>query len=224
MMIYSGKLGEDVMTVHKLSLEQLQPIEALQRKVYGALDDPSILQPLSREELENILNGNGIMIGAFVADRLIAFRALLIPQPDEEEHLGVDIGAEDLTKVIYQEISNVDPEYRGHGLQKTLGTIIMDQIDPAKFDYICATVKPFNIASLKDKFSQGMVITALKYKYGGKLRYVFAKYLKEPKQFTSESVTVPMDNIELQQQLLKEGFFGVSMIQLADEWHVRYQK
>ena len=42
----------------------------------------------------------------------------------------------------------------------------------SKYDYVCCTVAPFNIPSLKDKFSQGMEIAALKEKYGGSMRYV----------------------------------------------------
>lgn len=53
----------------------------------------------------------------------------------------------------------------------------MQQVDLTKFNVVCATVMPGNIASLKDKFSQGMHVAALKLKYGGKLRYVFMKDL-----------------------------------------------
>lgn len=223
-MIYKSKLGEVEYCVKKLSKEHLHKIEVLQQKVCAALPDASILQPLSGEELLNILNGNGIMLGAFVEQQLIAFRALLIPNIDDPEHLGIDCGAKDLTRVLYQEISNVDPDYRGHGLQKILGELIMQQIDTMKFDVVCATVKPFNFASLKDKFSQGMVITALKLKYGGKLRYVFAKTLNQESTFTSEQVSVPMEDVVEQQQLLKNGYVGIAMKQLENSWQVLYQK
>ena len=50
----------------------------------------------------------------------------------------------------------------------------MDELqkEDSKYDYVCCTVAPFNIPSLKDKFAQGMAIAALKEKYGGSLRYV----------------------------------------------------
>ena len=78
-------------------------------------------------------------------------------------------------RVLYQEISNVSPKYRGYGLQKTLATVVMENIDLEKYDYVCSTVKPYNIPSLKDKFSQDLVIKGLKIKYVDKLRYIFIK-------------------------------------------------
>ena len=116
------------------------------------------------------------MIGAYVGEELIAFRALLNP-PIDEEHLGYDCGIaeNEFQRVLYQEISNVSPKYRGYGLQKTLATVVMENIDLEKYDYVCSTVKPYNIPSLKDKFSQDLVIKGLKIKYVDKLRYIFIK-------------------------------------------------
>lgn len=172
--IYDGMLGETPFFVIKLTPQHLQQVEELQVAVYEALADQSILQPLSTEEFEYILNGHGMMIGAYVEEELIAFRALLNP-PMDEEHLGYDCGIaeNEFSRVLYQEISNVSPKYRGYGLQKTLATVVMENIDLEKYDYICSTVKPYNIPSLKDKFSQDLVIKGLKIKYVDKLRYIF---------------------------------------------------
>jgi len=161
--IYEGMLGKESYFVTKLTLRHLQQIEELQVEVYEALADQSILQPLSTEEFEYILNGHGMMIGAYVEDELIAFRALLNP-PFDEEHLGYDCGIpeNEFNRVLYQEISNVSPKYRGYSLQKTLATVVMSNIDLGKYDYVCSTVKPYNIPSLKDKFSQDLVIKGLK--------------------------------------------------------------
>ncbi|MEO4053840.1 GNAT family N-acetyltransferase [Solibacillus sp. CAU 1738] len=223
-MMYEGFLGDIPFTVKGLNISDLQRIEELQHFVIAALPDNNILQPLSREELQNILDGNGLMIGAFVEERLIAFRALLVPKVNEDEHLGVDIAASDLSRVLYQEISNVHPDFRGFGLQKVLANIIMLQVDVSKFDWVCATVMPYNVASLKDKFAQGMQIFALKYKYGGKLRYVFAKSLGAESVHSSEPVFVSMGEVEAQQELLKNGYFGVAMEKRADDWFVEYRK
>ena len=214
------------MSLHfkQLVVEDLPVIEDLQQQVCAALDDPNILQPLSREELLNILSGNGVMIGVFDGERCIAFRALLKPAVEEDEHLGLDVDAEDLSRVLYQEISNVHPQYRGQNLQKRMAQFILEQIDLSAYDWMCATVMPFNIASLKDKFSQGMHVYALKLKYGGKLRYVFGKNLRAAQQTFREQQLIAMANTELQQQALKEGFVGVSMDYCNDQWFVLYKK
>ncbi|WP_320939191.1 GNAT family N-acetyltransferase [Lysinibacillus capsici] len=224
--IYDGKLGETPFFVIKLTLQHLQQIEELQVEVYEALADQSILQPLNTEEFEYILNGHGMMIGAYVGEELIAFRALLKP-PIDEEHLGYDCGIEEneFQRVLYQEISNVSPKYRGYGLQKTLATVVMENIDLEKYDYVCSTVKPYNIPSLKDKFSQDLVIKGLKIKYVDKLRYIFYKDLQQEKSsnFTEKQV-ISMGDTTAQQQLLKQGFLGTSMFEENNDWFVVYEK
>ena len=224
-MIATGQLGEHTYEVHILTVDDIPAIDELQQAVVAALPDPNILQPVSDDELRFMLEGNGLMIGLYIEEKLIAFRALLHPSVDEE-HLGYDIGLKDdaLHEVLYQEISNVHPDYRGHGLQRKMADYIMSQVDLNKYPIICATVMPYNIASLKDKFSQGMHIAALKYKYGGKLRYVFAKYLTKTPQFTDEIVEIEMSETILQQNLLKNSFFGVDMKKIDEKWVVVYKK
>ena len=211
-------------TYKSLTLEDLSQIEQLQQLVVKQLADSTILQPLSQEELINILTGNGEMLGAYVDDVLVACRALLRPEVDEEEHLGVDAKATDLSRVIYQEVSFVNPSYRGHGLQKKLGQRLMENLSLQEYDVVCSTVKPFNIPSLKDKFSQGLMVVALKLKYGGKLRYVFAKYLNEPVTFTGIKKSVEMANTALQQELLDEGYYGTTLYEEQGVWYITYEK
>ncbi|MEQ6854341.1 GNAT family N-acetyltransferase [Lysinibacillus capsici] len=224
--IYDGMLGETPFFVIKLTLQHLQQIEELQVEVYEALADQSILQPLSTEEFQYILNGHGMMIGAYVGEELIAFRALLNP-PIDEEHLGYDCGIaeNEFQRVLYQEISNVSPKYRGYGLQKTLATVVMENIDLEKYDYVCSTVKPYNIPSLKDKFSQDLVIKGLKIKYVDKLRYIFYKDLRQEVSPTfTEKQVISMGDTTAQQQLLKQGFLGTSMFEENNDWFVVYEK
>ena len=226
-MTATGFLGNDVYEVHVLNETHIPQLMTLQLEVVEALENKAILQPLDEEELSFILRGNGVMIGVFVEGKLIAFRALLQPEIDDE-HLGYDIGLStegELKKVLYQEISNVHPNYRGYGLQRTMADIIMQQVDLTKFNVVCATVMPGNIASLKDKFSQGMHVAALKFKYGGKLRYVFMKDLTcEEKVAWQEEQFISMDDTEGQQQLLKSGFVGRTMKKDGETWLVQYVK
>lgn len=225
-MIATGFLGQEPYEVHLLTKAHIPQLERLQQDVFDGLTNKSILQPLDEGELSFILEGNGVMIGVFVKETLIAFRALLEPEIDEE-HLGYDIGLttdDQLKKVLYQEISNVHPDFRGFGLQRTMADIIMEQVDTSRFKVVCATVMPFNIASLKDKFSQGMHVAALKLKYGGKLRYVFAKYLDKTPQPWSEEALLSMADTEGQQKLLKDGYVGIAMQAKADGWLVKYVK
>ncbi|WP_427109254.1 GNAT family N-acetyltransferase [Lysinibacillus xylanilyticus] len=223
--IYEGMLGETPFFVTTLNPQNLQEIEKLQLQVYESLADQSILQPLSTEEFDYILSGNGMMIGAYVGEELIAFRALLNP-PVDDEHLGYDCGIaeEEFHKVLYQEISNVSPAYRGYGLQKTLAQVVMGHIDLEKYNYVCSTVKPYNIPSLKDKFSQGLVVKGLKIKYVDKLRYIFYKDLRQELPIFTDKKTITMDDTVGQQQLLKQGYIGTSMYEDQNDWFVVYEK
>jgi len=226
--LYKGSLKQynDPFQVTLLSLKHIEQILSLQNVVVEALEDKSRLQPLSLEEFQYILEGNGMMIGAFIENELIAFRALLVP-PIDEEHLGLDIGIpeSELHRVIYQEISNVHPNCRGNGMQKILAKVIMDELqkEDSKYDYVCCTVAPFNIPSLKDKFAQGMEIAALKEKYGGSMRYVFVKELRGNKERDWTDVkSIPMSDAGGQQALLSDGYHGYDLEQMDEDFIVKF--
>ncbi|MBL5770927.1 GNAT family N-acetyltransferase [Heyndrickxia sporothermodurans] len=214
--IYEGKLKHGVIPykVSRLASSDIEQILLLQNLVVASLEDKESLQPLTLQEFEYILDGKGLMVGAFVNEQLIAFRALLIPVIDSE-HLGYDIrlAEEELSSVVYQEISIVHPQYRGNHLQQILAKIIMNELSKlnGKYSYICCTVAPFNIPSLKDKFSQGMEIASLKEKYGGRLRYVFVKKLVDENKAWTKKVTLNMNDTASQQKLLSQGWRGIRM-------------
>lgn len=218
-LIYEGTISKDKnhkrYEVRKLVLEDLTDILQVQEQVVHHLTDKGVLQPLTKEEFQYILEGNGLMIGAFVGEELIAFRALLAP-PIDEEHLGRDFGMMEyeLSEVIYQEISNVLPAYRGNKLQQTLATLIMKELNKQEspYRYVCCTVAPFNIPSLKDKFAQGMEIVALKEKYGGQLRYIFVKELSEVDASPWQEIQIiEMNDIASQQGIIANGWRGFKM-------------
>ena len=167
------------------------------------------------------------MIGAYYNEQLIAFRAMLEPELDEE-HLGKDAGLpkSEWPFVLYSEISNVDPDFQGNGLQVLLGELIMKEVDQQRFRYICTTVAPFNIASLKDKFAHGMQIVSLKVKYGNLLRYILMKDLTgQLKEHDSlECRYVLMADTAQQQQFLYDGWIGTGIEQMDNQWVVRFEK
>lgn len=208
-------------SMKRLYLEDLPVIEQVQARVIESLPEKAALQALTTEEFLIILNERGLLVGAFVEDDLIGFRALLIPEIDEE-HLGWDIGLppEELQKVIYQEISVVLPEYRGNRLQQKLAEVIMKELPnlEEEFRYVCCTVAPMNIPSLKDKFTQQMHIAALKEKYEGLERYILVKDLDHTTVQYVEYITVKLDDLEKQQQLLNEGYVGIGF-QLVQGFH-----
>lgn len=225
--LYEGTITHQVLRkklplhMKRLYLEDLPAIEEVQEAVVAVMPEKTALQPLSTEEFLFILNERGLMVGAYAEDRLIGFRALLIPEIDEE-HLGYDIGLaeEELPRVIYQEISAVLPAFRGNRLQQKLADVIMKELPklPGNFRYVCCTVAPMNIPSLKDKFTQDMYIGALTEKYGNKERYVCVKDLENPSMSYEEYAAAKLDDFTRQHQLFDAGFVGINF-QMKNGFH-----
>lgn len=215
------------MYMKRLYLEDLPIIEQVQRKVIDALSDKTALQPLTTEEFLFILNERGVLIGAFVEERLIGFRALLIPDIDEE-HLGYDLGlpTDELPQVIYQEISVVLPEYRGNRLQQKLAEVIMKELPKLKerFRYVCCTVAPMNIPSLKDKFSQHMHIGAFKEKYENMQRYILVKDLENPAPAFTDYRAAKIGDLEAQNRLLDEGYVGIGLLVTKGFYEIQFAR
>ena len=201
----------------------------LQTTVYEKLIDKSKLACLSKEEFHHILSGHGLMIGVYVDDILIAIRALLDPGNDPD-YLGTAIGLDknELDKVIYQEVSFVHQDYQGNGLQKIMASLIMQELSKTShsYKYICATVAPDNIPSLKDKFAQNMKIKALVTIYDEKHRYVFAKKLihTDNKQDVVQETHLLMTHFNEINNHLDLNWIGVDLIQKDDEYFIKFIK
>ncbi|RQW23017.1 GNAT family N-acetyltransferase [Bacillus sp. C1-1] len=213
----------------QISEEQIEALLRLQEIVFMNLKQKDQLSTLTKEEFKRILTGEGYMVGVFCKEQLIAARALLKPRSEESEHLGLDAGLtkDQLNQVVYQEISLVHPEFRGNRLQQRMGNWLMQNLvnEGSSYSFICATVAPTNLASLIDKFKQGLEVVALKEKYGGKLRFVFFKDLNDPSNFTVlEEKEVELTALEEQRHLLQEGYRGNELKnEDGRRYRIRYQ-
>ncbi len=215
------RFDRDGLHMTLLNVQHLEDIEQLQDRVAANLEQVDQLQKLTQDEIRIILHQE-LFAGVWVNDQLVAARAFLYT-PEDDEHLAKDVGIplDEWKDVIYSEISLVDPSYQGHGLQKQMGAWWMERLQFSPYRYVCATVAPFNIASMKDKFQLGMSIGALKVKYGGKLRYIFVRdFHHTPEVGTVQ--TVPMADTEAQQRLIASGARGVGIVQQDGEWLVQY--
>ncbi len=220
------KKTKQIYEVRSLNASHLEKIIKLQNHVYEQLADKSKLERLNESEFKFILSENGLMIGVYVDNELIAVRALLDPK-DDPNHLGLAIGLEekDLNKVIYQEVSFVHPDYQGNSLQKIMGDLIMKELSKKEhpYLYVCATVAPDNIPSLKDKFAQQMEIKALVTIYGKKQRYVFAKEInqKKPKKEIKKEEYVKLADVNHIKEFLKHNFVGTKLVEENEEYFIK---
>lgn len=193
-----------------LDLSHVAEVKHLQEKVKEKLQQKELLQALTDEELTFVLGEGGMVLGVYSEEELIAFRAMMYPEAKDPENLGKDLDL-DTTKVAHQEISCVDPDYQGNGLQKKMGETIMQEFRVARPDlvHVLCTVHPGNEASLRDKFHHGMVIAALKEKYAGKLRYIMYLPMNETIHLDAEElISVPVSDIDHQKELLNENYVG----------------
>ena len=210
--------------VRTLTVDDLDTMSQLQSKVIDHLPRSEFLEPTSKEQFIDIFQKEGIMLGVFVQDRLVAFR--IFSSPDSlEEKIALEVGIlkEELPITLFSVVTNVDPDYRGSGLQKLLGEKIMETIDRNRFRYVLSTVAPFNIPSLKDKFFLGFSIVDLKEQYNGKLRYTFFKdFQKESVEFELVDFSVNMSDYGRQKELFQLGYFGTGIFYQNDEWMVQF--
>ncbi|CEE01653.1 hypothetical protein BT1A1_1827 [Caldibacillus thermoamylovorans] len=210
--------------VRTLTVDDLDTMSQLQSKVIDHLPSPEFLEHTSKEQFIDIFQKEGIMLGVFVQDRLVAFR--IFSSPDSlEEKIALEVGIlkEELPITLFSVVTNVDPDYRGSGLQKLLGEKIMETIDRKRFRYVLSTVAPFNIPSLKDKFFLGFSIVDLKEQYNGKLRYTFFKdFQKESVEFELVDFSVNMSDYGRQKELFQLGYFGTGIFYQNDEWMVQF--
>ncbi|QHT47847.1 GNAT family N-acetyltransferase [Bacillus sp. SB49] len=202
--------------VRRLGAEDIEDLLHMQMIVEAQVQEKDTLQPLSKQEFNTILEGAGLLIGVFVEEELIAFRALWYPGPDPE-NLGMDIGLpeEEWDLVVHQEISCVRPDYRGNRLQKRMGAWIMQAFreeDTDKAHLLC-TVHPRNISSLKDKLAQGMAIVRLKEKYAGMLRYILYRPVSGVWEWEDErEKVVQRADLTAQKELLAAGYYGAELM------------
>ncbi|WNF36128.1 GNAT family N-acetyltransferase [Bacillaceae bacterium IKA-2] len=203
--------------VKKLNQRHISEILQVQSIVLENEQVKESLEPLTEEEIRHIFNDMGHIIGVFVKNCLIAFRALLYPG-DNMENLGsdLDLTKDEQMKVIHLEITCVIPKYRGNGLQKILGNILMKEFIQSSINhrYLCCTVSPNNFPSLKDKLIQGMHIVKLKKKYSGGIRYILLKDLHTQMKIREDTIiSVSSNDFEQQHQLLENGFAGFNLIE-----------
>ncbi len=201
----------------KSDLSQIMDLQAL---IVRHLHCSSLLEPFSPEFMGVHLGKRGLVLGVFSGGVLVGFRNVYFPAShDSDWNLGRDIGlAEDqLDKVANLQLICVHPDYRGNGLALKMNRLALNILrERDRHEHICATVSPKNIWNLPVLLSSGFHLRNLKHKYGGKLRYIAYQRLKDVVEFHDEPmVSVALDALDTQKQLLDAGYCGVDLAPMA---------
>lgn len=213
--------------VQILKKEAIEEIIDLQQKVTDALEDKSLYIASDREEMEDMLGEEGIVLGARIQGTLVAYFMAWFPK-ESHKNLGLDIGLneKELKKVVHFEATIVDPDYRGYHLQRRLMQSLLIEVKKRYQEYyILATVSPYNIYSLKNFLEEGFYITCIKQKYGQLLRCILLKSTKDSEIAEGQdSQAIAYKDVEAQKDLLEKGYLGRALQGSKDEAIIIYTK
>lgn len=211
-----GRKSPKDCVMKRLNRSHLAEIMTLQQIIVGNLRRPDMLAAFSCDFMKNHLDRQGFVIGVLVENRLIAFRNVYYPSRDDREwNLGYDMGFDDEARcrVANLQMVCVHPDYRGNGLAFKMNRVALYLLRELGLrQEVCATVSPFNVWNIPVLLNSGFHIRALKFKYGGKLRYVVHQNLHHPCACFERSVLrVPCDDLQRIEALLRTGHFGVAI-------------
>jgi hypothetical protein len=201
-----------------LDESHLSQMMTLQEVICQNLQRPDLLKSFPFDFMKQHMGRQGIALGVFIDDRLIGFRNMYYPKPqDREWNLGIDLGltGDELSKVVNLQLVCVHPDFRGNRLAMTLNRIALQILRKREtHPHVCATVSPYNIWNIPVLLASGFQIAKLKNKYGGKVRYVVHQHLFRTRTFDdSSAVEVILDDLDTQKRLLDAGFYGVQLNQ-----------
>jgi len=160
----------------------------------------------------SLLGEQGLSLGAYNSEaELIGYAAAYFPGK-QADNLGLDLGFSqpELMRVAHLEVGLVHPFYRGRGWQSSLyQELIKALAKEGSYRYLLSTVAPHNYPALRNSLRLQLYIGALQVKYGDKLRYILIRDLEEPFNIYQKTIEIcQVTDIELQQNLLQQGYFG----------------
>ena len=199
-----------------LEEKHLPLVMRLQEVILQKLSRPDLLQSFSHDFMKRHMGPQGVVLGVFVEEQLVAFRNLYYPDPwDTEWNLGLDLElpGDELARVANLQMVCVHPRFRGNALALKMNRVSLGLLrERGTHHHICATVSPYNIWNIPVLLASGFRIAKLKNKYGGKVRYIVHQDLRSPMEFNDHSaVQVRLEDLDAQQKLLGSGFYGVGL-------------
>jgi ribosomal protein S18 acetylase RimI-like enzyme len=175
------------------------------------------------EYVSKHFTGRYNILGAFHLDELIAYLAVSFPEKTDE-HFGRDVhlAIDQFTKAAHFETVAVHPAHRGNKLLRIMAVIQLQYLEHFGYEHVLCTVSPLNYPSLTNVFQLGFIIRALKEKNYG-LRYTMYKNLKKPVVINKQrAIRVKNSEIDAQQQLLAQGYYGFSLDKTSDGLEILY--
>lgn len=155
-------------------IRPVAPGEAAQVLALQDLAIGDLMFPITAQEVRDLLaGGQGCILGVWVAEELVAFLAITVPDLGEH-NLGHDAGlpAEALPGIAQWTAVIVHPGYRGHGLHLRLLRHSLDRLDWPRVRRWLTTVRCENRFSLHNFLAVGATVVARMRKYDGHERFL----------------------------------------------------
>ena len=209
------KAGSFTMTpcvLRRLSMDDKDEALAFHRAL-AVEANHDIFVPGTDENFLGILEGKGIVLGIHDGKRIICMRTLFF-QTDDEEILNEDMGLStaQMKRMAFLDYCIVHSDYRGNNLQfltySHIEAFLWDD-----FDYLYTTVSPRNIVSLRNIINCGFYAFQLKERYGGYMRYLLRKDLKDGSSIrTKRHENALLRDYRAQQDIIGRGKVGYRLV------------
>jgi len=200
----SDTAGFEVRRMDETHFDQLQKLNA---NIMDHLANPDFYYPPYDTDLLKLCLRQRLAVGIFSRQELIAYQLSYFPK-FREDNLGRDIC---LPRNRLKDVATfhgiaVHSEYKKNRFGSVLTECVLNIVSELGYRDVMATCHPDNTHSLRILLKYGFCIRELKYKYGGKLRYVLHKEVNQNKPYPfSETITDHKD-ILMQENLLRPGY------------------
>jgi hypothetical protein len=153
------------------------------------------------------------VLGVQDGKRIVCMRTVLF-QPHDDEVLREYMGLlpDQMERMAFVDYCIVHRDYRGNNLQ-FLTHCYMEAFLWDDFDYLYTTVSPRNVYSLRNVLDCGFYAFQLKERYGGYMRYLLRKDLKNGSSVrTRRHENAPLRDYRAQQDIIKRGKVGYRLV------------
>ena len=163
--------------IRRCAESDLEDILDLQLKVYNDLCDPGLYALVGEEDIHESLLED-YCFGTYHDDRLIAF-TMMIANRISHRNYGTYVGypEERQKHCVSLEISLVDRDYRGFGLQRLFVSLREEIAKAHGAKEALVTIAPGNDYSLHNLLESGYQIMDTRPLYEGAVRHILSKQL-----------------------------------------------
>ncbi|MEE4377366.1 MAG: hypothetical protein V2J55_07620 [Candidatus Competibacteraceae bacterium] len=196
-----------------LTLNDLEPLCQLHKRILNELPAPHLLRPNKPEFFIRHLTDSGYSLGIFVEDEMIGYAVLGLAL-ESVATFGDDLNlsAAELALAAHLDGVGVIPDWRGNHLHWLLLSWRIRLASCAGRRHMIATTAPDNVVVWNNMLTLGLRVKGLKHKYGGFLRYILHDDLANPSWVDFDTtISMPTGDITGQQDLLAQGYWGYAL-------------